>query len=53
MARSTADACYSDLRVSLSNGDAVIASTDIGSGKVDARASFDMDAIGVGTICWC
>lgn len=52
MARSTSDARDSDLRISLSNRDAVVASTNKGLRKINARASLNVDAISVGTVFW-
>lgn len=52
MARSTNDACDGNLRIPLSNRDAVVTGTDNGSGKIDAGASLNVDAISVGTVPW-
>lgn len=50
--RSTSDTCDGDLRISLSNRDAVITRTNMWSRKVDTRASLNVNAISVRTVCW-
>lgn len=52
MARSTGDACDGDLRIPLSNRDAVIACANEGSREVDARTSLNVNAISVGAVFW-
>ena len=52
MARSTTDACDSDLGISLSNRNAIITSANEWSRKINRRASFNMDSISIRTVCW-
>lgn len=52
MTRSTSNASYGDLRVPLSNWNAVITSSYVWWREVDTGASFDVDSISIRTSIW-
>jgi hypothetical protein len=53
MTRSTSDSCDGNLRISLSNRNAVITGTNKRLRDIDARASLHVDTVSVGAVCWC